>query len=132
MGLLDKLFKSQRDIAKDEILEVNWHPLTRLEQLDEIDKESKEQPVAIFKHSTSCGISNMVLRRFESAIKKEGEGVTKLYFLDLLSNREISNAIAQKWGVRHESPQLLLIRSEKVVDHASHAAISAATVRRST
>lgn len=132
MGLLDKLFKSQRDIAKEEIKEVNWHPLTRLEQLDQINKESREQPVAIFKHSTSCGISNLVLRRFESAIINKGEGTTKLYFLDLLSNRDVSNAVAQKWSIPHESPQLLIIRSEKVVDHASHASISASSVRSST
>lgn len=129
MGLLDKLFKSQRDIAKDEIIEVNWHPLTRLEQLDEINEESNKQPVAIFKHSTSCGISRMVLNRFEQALAQKGEGGTKLYFLDLLSNREVSNTIAQKWGVRHESPQLLIIKSEKVVDHSSHAAISASAVQ---
>lgn len=129
MGFLDKLFKSQRDIAKEEIIEINWHPLTRLEQLDEINEESNKQPVAIFKHSTSCGVSRMVLNRFEQALSEKGEGDTKLYFLDLLSNRQVSNTIAQKWGVRHESPQLLIIKQGKVVDHSSHADISASALQ---
>lgn len=120
MGLLDKIFKGQREISKEEIVEVPWHPLTRLEQLDEIQKESESKTVAIFKHSTRCGISRMVLRKFEQEYTPKKLKETKLYFLDLLSNREISNEIAEIFGVRHESPQLLIIRDGKVIRHESH------------
>lgn len=130
MGLFDKIFKSQRDIAKEEIQEVNWHPLTRMEQLEEMEKASNDQPVALFKHSTSCGISAFVRRKIESSFKKDGEGNARLYFLDLLAHRDISNEVARRWGVRHESPQLIILRNEKVVDHASHASISASMVQK--
>ena len=110
MGLLDKIFNSQQEVSKKEIVEVPWHPLTRMEQLDEIKKESEEKTVVIFKHSTRCGISRMVLRNFEGDFGDTSEENLKLYFLDLLSNREISNEIASRFGVQHESPQMLVIK----------------------
>ena len=128
MGLLDKIFKSSQDIAKDEINEVPWHPLTRMEQLEEIEKESHNKTVAIFKHSTRCGISRMVLRNFEGEFVPASEKEMKLYFLDLLSNREISNEIAARFGVQHESPQLLILKEGKVVKHDSHHGIKAASL----
>ena len=125
MGLLDKIFKTQEDISKEEIVEVPWHPLTGMEQLDEIEQESHKQLVVIFKHSTRCGISRMVLRNFENEFASTSEKELKLYFLDLLSNRDISNEIASIFGVRHESPQLLIIKEGKVVQHESHHGIKA-------
>lgn len=128
MGILNKIFKTQEDISKGEIAEVPWHPLTRLEQLDEIGQESQNQLVVIFKHSTRCGISRMVLRNFEKEFVDNPEQPYRLYFLDLLSNREISNEIANRFGVRHESPQMLIIKNGKVVQHDSHHSIKAASL----
>ncbi|MCT8339970.1 bacillithiol system redox-active protein YtxJ [Flavobacteriaceae bacterium TK19130] len=123
MGLLDFLKKSPRDVAKDEIEEVPWHMLNKMDQLDTIVEESKEKPVAIFKHSTRCGISRMVLKQFEKAYELS-DSEAKLYYLDLLQNRDISSEIAARFEVYHESPQLLVIKDGKAVDHASHHSIS--------
>ena len=82
MGLFSKFNKTQRDIAKEEIVEVPWHVLSEMQQLDEIAEISKTTPVAIFKHSTRCGISRMVLRNFESGYNLSDDQI-KLYFLDL-------------------------------------------------
>lgn len=130
MGIFDKVFKSERDIAKEEIKEVPWHALTQLEQLDDIEKESENKTVAIFKHSTRCGISKMVLKNFESDFRSEEENDNlKLYFLDLLSNRDISSEIAERFNVRHESPQLIVLKDGKVVHHSSHHSIEAQKVK---
>ncbi|MGA9588707.1 MAG: bacillithiol system redox-active protein YtxJ [Salegentibacter sp.] len=126
MGIIDKLFKSEREIAKQEIVEVPWHQLNKMEQLNAIEEESKSRPVAILKHSTRCGISRMVLKQFESSYGLKEDADIKLYFLDLLSHREISNEIAARFGVQHESPQLIVLRDEKVVHQASHQSIDAA------
>ena len=123
MGLFD-MFKSQRDIAKEEIKEMNWIPLERMEQLDEIVEISNAVPVLIFKHSTTCGISRMVLRSFEKAYNYDKKQLEP-YFLDLKAHRDISNAIATKFNVQHESPQLLLIKNGVVTYHTSHGAIEA-------
>ncbi|PVW13533.1 bacillithiol system redox-active protein YtxJ [Marixanthomonas spongiae] len=124
MGILDMFKKSERDIAKEEIVEIPWHMLSKMEQLDEIVEESKKQAVAIFKHSTRCGISRMVLKQFEKEYDLN-ENQLKLYFLDLLQNRDISTEIANRFKVHHESPQLIVLKGGKVVYHDSHQGIDA-------
>lgn len=128
MGLLDKVFKTQPEVAKEEIVEIPWHQLTDVNQLDAILEESKHQPVAIFKHSTKCGISKMVLKNFRREYDPEAAENVKLYFLDLLSNREISSEIANRFKVQHESPQLIILKNQEVVYHASHQGIKAASL----
>ena len=123
MGLFDRI-KSQRDIAKEEIKEVPWHMLTKMSQLDEIVTESKSKPVAIFKHSTSCGISRMVLKNFEKDYSLNDDQL-KIYFLDLKEYRDISSEIASRFKVTHESPQMIVIKNESVVHHDSHQSIDA-------
>lgn len=127
MGFLN-LFKSERDIAKEEIKEMNWIALEREEQLEEIIEISRTTPVLIFKHSTSCGISRMSLKQFEKeySLKKEK---LEPYFLDLKRFRSVSNAVAEKFDVRHESPQVLIIKNAKAVYSESHGAISAQAVK---
>ncbi len=123
MGIFDK-FKSQREIVKEEIVEVPWHMLTSVDQLDALVSESNEKPVAIFKHSTRCGISRMVLKQFEKLYSLE-DSKLKLYFLDLLEHRDISNEIALRFKVYHESPQLIVLRNGAVVHQDSHHSIDA-------
>lgn len=129
MGLFDKVFKSQRDISKDEIKEVPWHALTENEQLDKIESESREKCISIFKHSTRCGISRMVLSNFERNYDLHEED-HKMYFLDLLANRDISNRVAERFDVRHESPQLIILKDGKVVHHASHQSIDVEDLKK--
>ena len=129
MGLFDKVFKSERDIAKREIEEVPWHALTETDQLAEIENESEKQPVVIFKHSTRCGISRMVLNNFERNYDLPKDKEVKLYFLDLLANRDISGEVADRFSVRHESPQMIILKDRKVVHHASHQSIELASVK---
>jgi bacillithiol system protein YtxJ len=129
MGLFDKVFKSERDIVKKEIEEVPWHALTESRQLDEIEKESNDKLIVIFKHSTRCGISRMVLNTFEKEYDLEKDKDVKLYFLDLIANRGLSNEVAERFKVRHESPQIILLRNTEVVHHASHQSIQMKDVK---
>ena len=129
MGLFDKVFKSERDIVKKEIEKVPWHALTEMGQLDTIEKESENQPVVIFKHSTRCGISRMVLNNFERNYDLPENSEVKLYFLDLIANRNISNEVASRFGIRHESPQMIILRDREVVHHSSHQSIEVETIK---
>ncbi len=85
---------------------MNWLPLTSIEQLDQISILSSQKPQLIFKHSTRCSISIVVKSRLEKSVNPEH---IDFYYLDLLSYREISNQIASRFEVHHESPQVLLI-----------------------
>lgn len=99
-----------------------WHKLTALSQLDQIDQESGDMDVVVFKHSTRCGISAMT----EDALMKGidwDQSEFKFYYLDLLNHRDISNQIAERYGVVHQSPQLILIREGRAVDSVTHHAV---------
>ncbi len=116
MSFLSNLFTKQ----EDEYSDFNWNPLIEENQLEEIVKTATNKTVAIFKHSTRCGISRSVLKQFERQNDLEN---IDFYFLDLLNFRNISNAIAQKFSVEHQSPQLIVLKDKKVVAHASHHSI---------
>ncbi len=104
-----------------------WKKLESLSQLDDVIAQSHATPQIIFKHSTRCIISKMVLSQFEENLTAIPEQVN-LLFLDLLNHRDISNAIAMQLGVHHESPQVIVIKNGQSVFHESHHSIDAATI----
>ena len=104
----------------------NWILLKNLGQLNEIITISHEKPVVIFKHSTRCSVSRMALKQFENEFDLDSlDQKVLLYFLDLLEYRGISNEIAVRFNVIHQSPQLLLIQNGKSVYAVSHSDIDA-------
>lgn len=102
---------------------VNWQALTDLDQLQEVKKQSFEQPVLIFKHSTSCPISAMALNSLEREWNPESESDTAIFFLDLLRYRNVSNAVAEQFGITHQSPQIIVLKDGKAVYDESHMGI---------
>jgi len=102
---------------------MKWTLLTDLDQLDAIDDASRERPVLIFKHSTRCSISSAALGRLERAWAPADDAHIA-YFLDLLKYRSISNAIATRYRIEHESPQALVIRNGKCVGVSAHFGIT--------
>ena len=118
MGIFDSLFKSA---PKDS----NWpgEQLEVLDQLDAISTASLTTPQLIFKHSTRCSISRFVLADFMNHFTYSSEEFGA-YFLDLLNHRDISTAIAERFNVVHQSPQLIIIKEGKAVAHASHEGVN--------
>ncbi len=102
---------------------MTWTPLERLEQLDHIASASHTRPQLIFKHSTRCSTSAFVLDRMQRALPRLAP-LADLYLLDLLAHRDISNAIAVRFAVHHESPQVLLIVAGECTYALSHIEIS--------
>jgi len=121
MGFLDRLRASQNTQNED------WSILSDVKQLDQIDKLSHEKDVVLFKHSTTCGISAGAKNRIETDWSAITPG-TSFYYLDLLSYRPISKAIAERYGVRHESPQILIIRKGQAIYHSSHHSINISAI----
>jgi bacillithiol system protein YtxJ len=108
---------------------MNWNTIDNVSQIDLLKKESEQQTVLIFKHSTSCSISRTVLDRLERHWKAEDAPQAKPYFLDLLSHRDVSKQLVDVFGVQHESPQALIIKNGKVVYHNSHFGIEYAQLK---
>ena len=123
MGVFNSLFGGKDKGPKKEEKIVPWVPLTAVNQLNEIEKRSKTKTQVIYKHSTTCGISRMVLNMFNSSYDIP-ENSLDLYYIDLHSYREVSNETGYKFQVMHQSPQLIVIKNGNVVAHASHGAIS--------
>lgn len=126
MSLFKNMFGSSEEenhlVPKGET-KIEWRQLTDLGQLNEIVDLSNNQAVLIFKHSTRCSISRMALKNFEKEFDLEDKIIP--YFLDLLNHRDISNEIASRFEVVHQSPQLLLIKNGSVIYHDSHSGIDA-------
>lgn len=129
MGFMDKLFKSQRDLTKDEIKGIQWEPLESVDQLHNVVKNSKMKTKVIFKHSTRCGISRMALSSFERNYESLDQNVA-YYLLDLLNHREVSNAIASELNVQHQSPQVIVLSDEKVIHTESHHGIDIKKIQK--
>lgn len=108
---------------------MNWNYLEHPDQLDQLIAESNNTTVLIFKHSTRCSISRATLDRLERNWKDSDLPNVKPYFLDLLSYRNISNTIADRFEVEHQSPQVLIIRSGKSIYDTSHYGIDFNAIR---
>ena len=100
---------------------MQWSHLTDEDQLNNIINRSQEKSQVIFKHSSRCSISSIVLNRLKQNIPPED---VDFYFLDLLAYRKISNKVTQLFHVHHESPQILIIKKGKCVYDESHLGIS--------
>ena len=121
MGIINKIFGGSNESKEKKVLP--WIPLDDLQQLGHISEKSKIKPQVIFKHSTRCGISKMVINQFIDMYDFT-ENDIDLYYLDLLNYRTVSNEVSSQFMVMHESPQLLIIKNGHVVAHASHGAIN--------
>lgn len=131
MGFLNQLFNTkstQREVEKNEP-KFTWRTLEELSQLDALEELSKEKLVVIFKHSVTCGISNMVWHQFQNEIDFNNDHIEMLY-LDLLAHRDVSNEITRRFQVLHQSPQILVIKNGEVLHHASHSAIKLSNIKK--
>lgn len=119
MSIFNNVFgKNSEDYKAD-----FWQELSSEADLQAAVKKSFDKKVVIFKHSTCCFISKTVLKNFENEVKNSDK-LTEFYFLDLLQHRELSNKIADDFGVPHQSPQLIVLEKGKAVRNASHQDIS--------
>jgi bacillithiol system protein YtxJ len=122
MGIFNTLFGST-DEGKNERNVLPWIALNTLEQLNSIPAASHDTLQVIFKHSTRCGISSMVMKRFEAHYTNAV--LVDLYYVDVLSDRTISDEAGYLFQVLHQSPQLIIIKNGETVHHSSHHSIDA-------
>ncbi len=121
MSFINKLFGGSAEPKEEKVLP--WIPLTSIDELDSIVDKSKVKTQVIFKHSTRCGISRMVLNQFTGSYNLTEKDLD-LYYLDLLSYKSVSDEVGYKFQVMHQSPQLLVIKNGVVVANDSHGSIN--------
>jgi len=102
---------------------MNWNKLEQIEQLVDVDVQSHQAPVIVFKHSTRCSISSAALARLERSWNETEMIEVQAYYLDLIANRTTSNAVADHYEVEHQSPQVLVIKKGDCIYNESHMGI---------
>jgi monothiol bacilliredoxin len=107
----------------------NLSHLHDLESLDAAIEESRTRPVLLFKHSRSCGISLEALDQLHAHLE-EADTSTAYTMITVQSHRQVSDEAATRLGVRHETPQAILLRDGRPVWKASHFSITADAIRR--
>ena len=90
--------------------------------LESLLTDSTKKPVIVFKHSNACSISARAYREME---KVDGVNI-----VEVQSARDVSRELASRTGVRHETPQVIILRDGKAVWNASHFDVTAADVQR--
>lgn len=100
----------------------NFFKIDNKETLDKLITDSRTKPIVIFKHSTACGISSAAYREME----KLEEPVN---LLEVQSARDVSRELAAMTGIRHETPQVIVLKDGKAVWDASHFDVKAGAVR---
>ncbi len=132
MSLFKNIFgENKSEESQNENVEAKFFTLNAMEQFDEIDEISHTKPVVLFKHSTRCFISRSALKQFESEYNFP-EDKMDWYLLDLLNHRDLSNEIAHRYNVVHQSPQIVVIRNGKAVFNESHESISVDDLKQFT
>ncbi len=102
-----------------------WLTLDSIDTLNKIIEDSHHTAQFIFKHSIRCSISSVAMNRLQDSVKK-----MDIYIIDVINNRDISNATEKKLSVRHQSPQLLAVDGGTCVFDTSHMQISAVVIDR--
>ncbi|MFD2670279.1 bacillithiol system redox-active protein YtxJ [Marinicrinis sediminis] len=101
----------------------NWREITTVDQWKDVLDSSAQKPVLLFKHSTTCPVSANGLREYEDYLSKDNEGVDYV-LVKVIESRPVSNQIAEDMKVKHESPQVMLIKNKFPEWNASHWSIT--------
>ena len=109
------------------------HPqLTKVHQLADLDRlisESDEHPLLLFKHSYTCGVSAEALDELVDHLNVDAP-TARYAIVTVQTHRDLSNAVAARLGVRHQTPQAILVRDGRAVWSASHFRVNAAEIRK--
>ena len=103
----------------------NLLPVRDIDELDKLLSESGACPLLLFKHSYTCGISAEALDELLAHLDKEALDRARYALVTVQTHREVSNAVSRRLGVRHETPQAILVRDGQVVWSASHFRVTA-------
>jgi bacillithiol system protein YtxJ len=104
-------------------------PLHRLEELDALLAESQQRPLLLFKHSYTCGISAEALDELVEHLNHESVDA-RYAMVTVQTHRELSNEVAARLGVRHQTPQAILVKDGRAIWSASHFRVNAGEIRK--
>ena len=101
----------------------NFIEINSTDDLEKLIEKSNSQPVALFKHSLTCPISAGVY----SEVSRSSADI---HLIVVQNARQVSTAVAERTGIRHESPQAIVLKDEKPIYHASHYDVTASDIEK--
>ena len=118
MGFFDKFLGTTQE-KKEEL----WFQISTTQEADGVINASNEKTQVILKHSNSCGVSFFAKKGIDSIPAVDLQNVD-MYIVDVIRDRNLAYYLADRFSIRHESPQLLVIKDEKLIWHGSHNAVN--------
>lgn len=103
-------------------------PLQSTTELDAAIQQSFSEPVLVMKHSRTCGVSAQAFDEVKQWLKQNDD--TRVYLVTVQTDREVARAITDRLGVRHESPQMLILRDGRAAWHASHYRVTSSAIEQ--
>jgi bacillithiol system protein YtxJ len=109
------------------------HPdLTNLQKIEDLERllaTSQERPLLLFKHSFTCGVSAEALDELVTHLNEREVSATYA-MITVQTHRDVSNAVAARLGIRHHTPQAILVRDGRAIWSASHFSVNADEIRK--
>lgn len=100
--------------------------ITKTEEYQNL--KNKEEIFFIYKHSTACPVSFKAADEVDEFLNQNKEMVEKFNKIHVIEDREVSNFVAEDLGVRHHSPQLLLVKNNQCIWNDSHARLTSSKI----
>jgi bacillithiol system protein YtxJ len=98
----------------------NLKELTTIEEWKKLVEASREKPLFVFKHSTTCPVSANAWQEYQSYLKDNPNPKMTFTSVKVIESRQVSNQIAEDLDIRHQSPQVILIKNKKGIWNTSH------------
>ncbi|CAI6067487.1 hypothetical protein PAECIP112173_02038 [Paenibacillus sp. JJ-100] len=102
--------------------------MTSIEQLNSAVQATEDQPLLLFKHSTRCPISAHAYQEMNDYLHNSPNEHIKYGIIYVVEDRPVSNEAAERLGVKHESPQVILVQKGMPTWHTSHTDITRYTL----
>jgi bacillithiol system protein YtxJ len=99
-------------------------------ELDRTLSVSHDRPVLLFKHSDTCGVSAEALDELRAHIDESSAAGVHYAMVTVQTHRDVCNTISERLGVRHETPQAILVREGRAIWSASHFRVNAAEIQK--
>ena len=103
--------------------------ITSSQEFGEILDESCQRKIILFKHSTTCPISGRAWQEVQDFIRESSDEVL-VVMIKVLESRPVSNQVTEDLGIKHQSPQVLLLSNRKVLWHASHQSVTQNKIKK--
>jgi bacillithiol system protein YtxJ len=101
-----------------------YREIQSIEEWNDAYEASTNKQLVVFKHSTTCPVSANALNEFETYLQQNPSPDTEYVLVKVIESRPVSSKIAEDTAVKHESPQIILIRNKEKVWTASHWAVT--------